>query len=185
MSVENYLNSLLSKRYGEGARYVEKGRVLLPDGSLQEIPLDLRKLAVEVEEERRFGPDRFRNRALRNLFILFKLEGSRISWEKFINSYGNLPTAKLYEEFHELSSIKERLVTRLELLCTEKLKNYPIDLGKAIESVVEKSYENERLEELLHGIEKLEKRPNRSLEVEILEDSPSELYLIEETLVLM
>jgi hypothetical protein len=184
MSVENYLNSLLKEKYGEGSRYIEGGKVLLPNGSLCDLPIDLRKLAIEVEEERRFGPDRFKDRALKNLFVLLRLEGARISWKNFLDIYGNLPPAKIYEDFHDLLYLKDYLTTRLELLCTVKLKNYPTNLGKDIESVVEKSYENGRLKELLNEVEKLEKRPNRSIEAKILNNFPSELYLEEERLVL-
>jgi hypothetical protein len=178
MSVENYLNSLLKERYGEGARY-KRGKVLLPDGSVHDIPTGLRKLAIEVEEERRFGFERFRDRALKNLFVLLRLEGVKISWRDFIGLYGNLPTAKLYEDFQELVNIKEHLKTKLEYLCMKKLKDYYVNLGKYIESVVEKSYEKNRLKELLREINKLEKQPDRSIGVEFLSDSPSELYFSE------
>ena len=105
MSVENYLNSLLRKKYGEGANYGGKGKVLLPDGNVCDIPTELRKLAIEVEEERRYGHERFKERALRNLFVLLKLEGAKIIWKNFIDLYGNLPPAKIYENFQKYDNI--------------------------------------------------------------------------------
>ena len=183
MSLRNYFESVITEKYGEGARYMGANEVGLSDGTIVKLPRRLRPLAVELEREKVFGQDAYRNQVVCGLYVLNILNGSTEDLSSFVGRHEGKSTRELFEKIDDVLDVRKAISTKLMSLCTKKLRKYPATIEKSIEDVVEKADE-EGLLELLKGIKKLKQRPNVSVGLRIESESPASLYIVGREMIL-